>query len=188
MNDVKNKLGILLLVVIGLSSCENDMAEVAQFFEKEAVQVVEAQDVVIYYSDSAVVRVKIAAPRLLNYIDAKEPRSEFVEGLVADFYDKAHQKQSKLVAKFGVKYDTKNIIIVRDSVVITTIRKEKLETEELTWNEKTGNIETDKFVKVSSPNEVVTGYGLIANDDFSYWQIKAVTGRIEAKDIVKEFE
>ena len=188
MNDVKNKLGILLLVIIGLSSCENDMAEVAQYFKKEAVQVVEAKDVIIYYSDSAIVRVKITAPRLLNYIDAKEPRTEFVDGLVADFYDKTQQKQSKLVAKFGVKYDTKNIIIVRDSVVITTIRNEKLETEELTWNEKTGSIETDKFVKVSSPDEVVTGYGLIANDDFSYWKIKAVTGRIEAKDIVQEFE
>lgn len=164
------------------------MAEVAQFFEKETIQVVEAKDVEIYYSDSAVVRVKITAPRLLNYIDTKEPRAEFVDGLVADFYNTAQEKQSKLVAKFGVKYDTKNIIIVRDSVVITTIRDEKLETEELIWDEKTGNIETDKFVKVSSPNEVVYGYGLVANDDFSYWKIKAVTGRIEAKDIVKEFE
>ena len=164
------------------------MEEVAQFFEKEAIQVVEAKDVVIFYSDSAIVRVKIKAPRLLNYIDAKEPRSVFSEGLVADFYDPNHEPQSRLVAKHGVKYDTKNIIIVSDSVVITTIRNEKLETEELIWNEKTGNIETDKFVKVSTPNEVVYGYGLAANDDFSYWKIKAVTGRMEAKDIVKEFD
>ena len=179
------KLAQLLLMLIAFSSCENDMAEVAQYFEKEAVQVIEAKDVVIYYSDSAVVRVIITAPRLLNYIDAKEPRTEFVDGLVADFYNTNHQKQSKLIAKFGVKYDTKNIIVVQDSVVITTIRNEKLETEELTWNEKTGSIETDKFVKVSTPKEIVTGYGLIANDDFSYWKIKAVTGRIEAKDITQ---
>jgi len=183
---MKLKLAYLLLMLIGFSSCENDMAEVAQYFKKEAVQVIEAKDVVIYYSDSAVVRVIITAPRLLNYIDAKEPRSEFVDGLVADFYNPEHQKQSKLAAKFGVKYDTKNIIIVQDSVVITTIRNEKLETEELTWDEKTGNVETDKFVKVSTPNEVVTGYGLIANDDFSYWKIKAVTGRIEAKEITPQ--
>lgn len=163
------------------------MAEVAQYFEKDDVQVVEARDVEIFYSDSAVVRVVIKGPRLLNYVDGKNPRAEFVEGLVADFYDKQHIAQSRLVAKFGVKYDTKNIIIVRDSVVVTTIRNEKLETEELIWNEKTGTIETDKFVKMSSPKEVVYGYGLEANDDFSYWKIKAVTGRMDAEDIVKEF-
>ena len=188
MKNMIYKISALLLMALAFSSCENDLAEVAQFFEKNAVQVIEAKDVVIYYSDSAVVREKITAPTLLNYIDAKEPRSEFVDGLVADFYDKEHQKQSRLVAKFGVKYDKKNIVIVRDSVVITTLRHEKLETEELTWNDKTGSLETDKFVKVSSPKEVIYGYGLIANDDFSYWKIKAVTGRIEAKDVVKDLD
>ena len=179
---------IFLVLMLGfLSSCENDMAEVAQYFEQDDAKVIEAKDVVIYYSDSAVVRVVIRGPKLLNYIGAKEPRSEFVDGLIADFYDRDHVKQSRLVANFGVKYDNKNIVVVQDSVVITTIRQEKLETEELTWNEKTGQIETDKFVKVSTPKEVVYGYGLIANDDFSYWKIKAVTGRMAAEGIVREF-
>lgn len=183
---MKVKLGLFIFLAFFVASCENDMAEVAQFFEKDAIQVIEAKDVEIFYSDSAVIRVVITGPILLNYLEAKEPRAEFTEGLVADFYNPQHIKQSRLVAKFGVKYDTKSIIVVRDSVVVTTINHEKLETEELIWHEKTGTIETDKFVKVSSPKEVVYGYGLEANDDFSYWKIKAVTGRIEAKDIEPE--
>ena len=175
------------MIIWSFFSCENDMAEVAQYFPKEATQLEEARDVEIYYSDSAVVRVILKGPLLYDYISGSNARSEFVDGLSADFYNEKHEKQSRLTAKFGVRYLDKNFVLVQDSVVITTIRNEKLETEELVWDEKKGNLETDKFVKVSTPKEVITGYGLVAKDDFSYWKIKAVTGRIEATDIVKEF-
>lgn len=164
------------------------MVEVAQYFQKDDVQVVVAKDVEIYYSDSAVVRVIISGPVLRSYLSVKEPRSVFEKGLVANFYDTQHHKQSRLVAKYGIKYDKLNKVVVQDSVVVTTIRKEKLETEELFWDEKNGKISTDKFVKVSTANEVIYGYGLEANDDFSYWKIKAVTGRFESQNMLDDFE
>ena len=175
------------LIILGLFSCENDMTEVAQYFPKEATQLEEARDVEIYYSDSAIVRVIVKGPLLYNYISGNSPRSEFVEGLSADFYDVNHIRQSRLTAKFGVRYLNENSILVQDSVVVVTIRNEKLETEELIWDEKTGTVETDKFVKITTPDEVIHGYGLKAKDDFSYWKIKAVTGRMHAADMAKDF-
>ncbi len=178
---------MLLVLLLVLFACENDLAEVEQYFPKEATQLEEARDVEIYYSDSAVVRVILKGPLLYNYISGNNPRSEFMEGLSADFYNADHVRQSRLTSKFGVRYLNKNYILVQDSVVVTTIRNEKLETEELKWDEKKGTVETDKFVKVSTPKEVIYGYGLEAKDDFSYWKIKAVTGRMEASDIVQDF-
>ncbi len=176
------------MLLLGVTACENDLAEIEQYFPKDATQLEEARDVEIYYSDSAVVRVIVKGPLLYNYITGNNPRSEFAEGITADFYNADHIKQSRLTAKFAVRYLKKNYILVQDSVIVTTIRNEKLETSELQWDEKKGTVETDKFVKVSTPKEVIYGYGLEAKDDFSYWKIKAVTGRMEASDLVEEFE
>ncbi len=163
------------------------MAEVAQFFEKKDVTLTRARDVEILYSDSAIVRAIVRGPVLLNYLTSELPRSEFPDGLTVDFFDAGHRLQSKLSARHGVRYDNTGKVVVSDSVVVTTVRGERLDTEELTWDSRTGNITTNKFVKVSTPKEIVYGYGLDARDDFSYWKIRAVTGRVAADEIMRDF-
>ncbi len=48
-------------------------------------------------------------------------------------------------------------------------------------NEKTAKIHTDKFVKVTQPGEIIYGFGLEAEQDFSYWKIKVPKGRIKSE-------
>jgi hypothetical protein len=88
-----------------------------------------------------------------------------------------------LTAKAATRYQTEGKIVVRDSVVLTTVKQEKLETEELIWDEKIAKIRTDKFVKVSQPGEVIYGFGLEAEQDFSYWRILVPKGRIKVEQL-----
>lgn len=91
--------------------------------------------------------------------------------------------RSVLTAKMATRYQEEGKIIARDSVVLTTIKQEKLETEELIWDEKTAKIHTDKFVKVTQPGEVIYGFGLEAEQDFSYWKILVPKGRIKVEQL-----
>ena len=79
-------------------------------------------------------------------------------------------------------------ITARDSVVMTTVKKEKLETAELIWDEKTAKVYTDKFVKVTKPGEVIYGFGLEAEQDFSYWKIIVPKGRIKVEQLDEVLE
>lgn len=91
--------------------------------------------------------------------------------------------KSTLTAKTAVQYPDKGRIIARDSVVLTTVKKERLETEELIWDEKTAKVFTEKFVKVTKPGEVIYGFGLEAEQDFSYWKITVPKGRIKVDQL-----
>jgi LPS export ABC transporter protein LptC len=147
-----------------------------------------ARNVEILYSDSAKVRVRITGPTMLNHYNRRDPRQEFPDGVVIDFFDPEQQPTSRLTARFGVRYQVKGLVVVRDSVVWESVEQNKLETEELFWDERQQKIFTNKFVIVSRPDEIIYGHGFEANQDFSYSKINAIEGKIKVDELSKELE
>jgi LPS export ABC transporter protein LptC len=178
----KNTYFMPLVATIGLFllvACERTVRREDVFFTQDDAAVEVGKNVEILYSDSAMVRVRITSPLLHNFTDKTNPRQEFPTGVKVDFLNQATIVQSTLTAKTATRYPEKGQVIARDSVVMVTAKKEKLETEELTWDEKTAKIRTDKFVKVSKPDEVIYGFGLEAEQDFSYWRILVPKGKVK---------
>ena len=64
---------------------------------------------------------------------------------------------------------------------------EKLNTEKLVWDQKKQIIYTDKFVRITTKNEVLTGEGMESKQDFSNWVIKKPRGELHiAQDSTKQ--
>jgi LPS export ABC transporter protein LptC len=145
-----------------------------------------ADSVEILYSDSAVVRVRITAPLLFNYSDDKNPRREFPNGILVEFFDEGKRIQSRLTAKRAVQYDKTNKFVVEDSVVIRSIKNELMETEGLTWDESTQRIFTNRFITITTETEKIQGYGFESDYDFQNWELKKVTGRIQSDKLLNE--
>lgn len=178
----KNFILFSFLVFI-LLSCENDPAEIEAFFANVDTSVEKAIDVEILYSDSAQIRVRIKAPTMLRYLDKREPYQEFIDGVYVEFFNPDKTVSSTLTSKYAIRYDNKNQVVVQDSVVWESISNEKLESEELIWDEKTKKVFTKKFVRITRPDEIIYGYGFEANQDFSYSKINAIEGRLKVEDI-----
>lgn len=174
--------------VFGFLACDPASKREEQQYSQDDTGVEIGRDVEILYSDSALVRVRVTAPSLYNYVDRLEPRQEFPDGIKLEFLTSQLQVRSTLTAKFAIRQQDKGLIIARDSVVLTTVEHEKLETEELIWDEKTEKVRTDKFVKVTKPDEVIYGFGLEANQDFSYWKITVPKGIIKADQLDKALD
>lgn len=173
----------LLLFCLGAVACHNLKKETRQVFTQDDVAVEVAQNVEILYSDSAVVRVRVTGPLMHNHIDRDDPRQEFPAGVKIEFLEPNLSIKSTIIAKTATRYQEKGRIIARDSVVLTTAKKEKLETEELIWDEKMAKVFTEKFVKVTRPGEIIYGFGLEAEQDFSYWKITVPKGRIKVDQL-----
>ena len=183
---IMNKIFLFTGIVLLLSACKNDMEEVARFVKEGQAVIETAREVEILYSDSAVVRVNIKAPLMLVHLDRTNPRKEFPEGVNVDFFDSRHQPQSRLSANYAEDIERKGMVILRDSVVVWNNIGEKLEAEELIWEEDKERIYSDKYVKVSTPDEIVYGTGFESNIDFTRWKIKKVKGRVRVDDIMGE--
>ena len=174
---------IIGLLILSAAACSDPIKETRQVFTQDDVAVEVGQEVEILYSDSAVVRVRVKGPVLHNHSGNDKPRQEFPEGIQMDFLLHDLSVRSVLTAKTATRYQSEGRIVARDSVVLTTVKQEKLETEELIWDEKTAKIRTDKFVKVTQPGEIIYGFGLEAEQDFSYWKILVPKGRIKVEQI-----
>jgi LPS export ABC transporter protein LptC len=171
---------LLLVLCIGwlATSCVNDPEDVARLQEQLNDKVEEAQEVRIIFSDSGLVRGIVIAPTMHNYLDKTDQRQEFPDGLRVAFLDEFQDTTSTLTAKWGVYRRRTKEITVRDSVVWESTDLQRLETEELNWDEKKERIHTKKFVVLQQPDYLITGYGLEADQSFSNAKVLQVEGRI----------
>ena len=72
-------------------------------------------------------------------------------------------------------------MVGRRNVRVLNIKCEKLGTEELVWDQQKGRIYTDKFVKITTPDQIITGEGMESDQTFSDWEIMNVSGTINRK-------
>lgn len=177
---------IFSLLIITLIACAEEEATIDEGFTRADTKYEVADSVEILYSDSAIVRVRITAPLLFNYSMDKNPRREFPNGILVEFFDEGKKIQSRLTAKRAVQYDKTNKFVVEDSVVIRSIKNELMETEGLTWDESTQRIFTNRFITITTETEKIQGYGFESDYDFQNWELKKVTGRIQSDKLLNE--
>lgn len=175
--DLKSlkQLVIYFFIVCLLAACENDMNEVNRLTKSNQPQFDYAEEIEILYSEDGMVKARINAPELVKNTIGK-PFTEFSKGVRVEILNAAKEPITLLTANYGKRYDKSEETIVQNEVIVTNKTGEMLETEELTRNDKTGELYTDAFVKITTPNEVIYGMGLKANEDFSWYRIDSVQG------------
>jgi len=137
-----------------------------------------AEKVTIEYTDSGFLKARIFSPILVAVKQPTQPYMELNKGLKVDFYERNGKIQSYLTAEYGISYPDEKKIIVRNNVEILNVKGEMLNTEELKWDQKNRKIVTDKFVKITTPDQIITGKGLESDEAFSSWEILNVSGTI----------
>ncbi|GJM31533.1 MAG: hypothetical protein DHS20C18_05340 [Saprospiraceae bacterium] len=166
------------LISLGLTACVNDPADIEALNDLMQTNIERAENVQILYSDSAKLKVQIQGPVMLNHLDKAEPKQEFTDGVKVVFFDPNGKISSTLTAKYAVRFERKNQVIVQDSVVWKSEKNEQLDTEELIWDEQQQRVYTQKFVVITRPDEIIYGHGFEANQDFTNAKINAVEGQI----------
>jgi LPS export ABC transporter protein LptC len=184
---MKYLFGISICLLF-FAACENDIDEVNQFFSKDETLVETAKGIEMLYSDSAILRMRIVSPTLIRHLANGQPWQEFPEGLTVDFFDESGKVSGSLSAKYATRQENDNKFVVRDSVVWESLKGERLESEELIWDEAEDKVHTDKFVILRRPGEIVYGHGFEANQKFTRWTIRAIEGRLKANGLTRDFK
>lgn len=168
--------GIALALLF--SSCGNNMKEIKQTITKSMVDNENGQGVTIIYSNGGHTKAKLQT-KTFDHQQSREPfYFEMKNGLRVDFFDDSLHSESTLIAKYGKYFEKEGNMVVKDSVVVFNKKKEQLNTEELMWDEKAQKFRSDKFVKITTPTQIIYGKGLESNQNFSEYKILNVQGMI----------
>ena len=168
----------LFCFLIFSSSCKNDLKKIHETIDRSMLNTERADSVTIIYSKEGITKAQLFAKTFNHVQDAKPPYIEMKNGLRVLFYDDSMHLQSTLLAKYGRYFEQNGNVLVRDSVVVYNLKKEQLNTEELIWNEKLQKFYTEKFVKITTPTQIIYGNGLESNQNFSDYTILKVKGII----------
>ncbi len=186
------------LLLLFFSACENDLNEVRKFGYFEDVPSEIARDVEMLYSDSLQVRVIVKAPLLERYSGATAIE-EFNEGISVDFLGNNLKPSSRLTANKATKktitlkdekgrYTREPVIVIQENVILAGSQGDTLKTEELVWYENKGIMESEKFVTIIKPEEIIYGYGFDSDKEMTRWRIRQVAGRFKADRFKSDFQ
>lgn len=179
---LQNKLLYIFLLFIVFSSCETDVETINKITKREHIAMYEAHNVRMLYSDSSLIFFSLRTPHIRDYAKDDIPYTEYPEGIeVVHFKHYPLDTSAKLTANYAVRWPQKKMWEAKSKVVCMNVKKEVLNTEYLVWDETKKKIYTDKFVKITTPTDIITGDGMEANQDFTNWKIKKVRGFITVK-------
>ena len=169
---------IILLFAITLSSCVNDVNEVNQTTQLAEPNVEHGKNIELFYSEYGKVKVRVTAPEVTRYY-TDDPYSEFTKGLHVEFYNDSMKITSTLTANYGIRYENQLKTIMRNDVQVVNENNENLNTDELIWDEKKHIIYSDKFVKITTPDQILYGQGMEADEQLTKYKIKLLNKGIE---------
>jgi len=170
-----------ILALIILVSCEKKIGTIKKS-DIESMPSQIARDFETIYSDSGLIQLIMRSPLMERYTDRKSPYSEFRKGIEVLFYDGRGEPVATLKSKYARYTEDKKIWELKDSVTAVNEKKEILETELLYWDQQKELVYTDRFVRITSDEQIVMGTGLEADPRFTRWKIRNVSATIYLKD------
>ena len=131
-----------------------------------------ATNVFLIHSDSAILRSEITAPRQLEF---QNGNLEFPDGIDIKFFSIDGQLETTMRADRGYFLKNENLYRGEGNVQIKNlIKDQRLQTEEIFWNQVEKKIYTDKFVTIQERQTLFNGTGMEADDSFSNYKLKKV--------------
>ena len=191
-SDSKNSLQtfkrFVFPMMVGLSffafSCKNDIEQINALAFNPDQPSVTINNVEFEYTDTAKLQAKLITSLVNYYLDKEEPYYEFPVGIKVLFYDQDEKVKSTITSKYAIYKVEKELFEVRDSVVSINLEEnQKVETEQMFWDQKKKTIYSDVFTKITSEDGVHLGErGFEASQDLSSYKLFGSRGDMRVKD------
>jgi LPS export ABC transporter protein LptC len=173
--------GAIALFVL---SCKNDMQKVSVYATELNLPTQSAKNISVEYTDTGKLQLKFSTTVLEYFDKVEEPYYEFPEGVEVIFYDEFEEVKSIITANYSIYYENPQLWEARDSVVARNIQTgEKLETEELFWDQVKKQIYSTVFTKITNEDGVYYGEkGFEAAQDLSSYRLIGSSGTVRVQD------
>lgn len=169
---------VVVLMVSMLFSCENDMTAVIKLSSKDSIPDVTINNVHVQQSEMGKPTLELTASKMISY-QTHEAYTEFPNGLRIVFFDSLMQPKTELTANYGISWDARRTMEARGNVVLRNFQKQQqLNTESLLYDRNSQKVSTPGFVKITMPDKIVLGKGMVTDEKFDNYSIRQVTATI----------
>jgi LPS export ABC transporter protein LptC len=173
---------LLFFIIVLVNSCVNDLETIERVTSKSDAPDDVTENLKILHTDSGYSKFELYATIAETYTQP-EAITKLKDGLKINFFNDKGEIVSSLSALYGEIDAEKGTFYAKDSVELYNYaQKQRLETEELTWNQKDSSIVTNKPVIVYNKKGIMYGDGLRSKQDFSTYEFISPKGTIDIKN------
>lgn len=175
---------VLLAVCVFMCSCTaNKPEEIQEISNREELPTLMYRNLESVVTDSGRVERRLLTPELKHFTYPKEEaRMEFPEGLNFITYKPNGVVRGQIKCKHAIYYEKEDLWELNNDVEAVSEKNEILNTEQLFWDMKKEIIYSDKFVKITSEDDVIMGVGFDSDQNMDNWEIRDVSGEMEFED------
>lgn len=168
----------LIIIITVFLGCESNFKQVQKINYSEFVPNGEAEDFNLKYTDSGVIKTILVSPKMLNFSNIEFPFTEFPEGIDVTLYD-YEGKRTFVKSDYAISFSKTDIIDLQGNVTITTETGQKMETDQLYFDQKNNWFYTQKQFKFSDAKGVTYGEGIDFSKDFKIVNSQKIKGNID---------
>jgi len=123
-------------------------------------------------SDSGLIRYKLITKTWLFFDNARDPHWFFPDGLYVEQFDTSFQIQATLRADTVWNYTQRKLWKLVGNVFVHNSKDETFESDELYWDERSGKVYSDKYMKVTQPDALILqGHGFESNQQMTEYTV-----------------
>ncbi len=165
-------------------SCKNDIETINALNNEIKLPDQSGFNIEITYTDSGKIQGKIYAPEVNKYDRGEDPYVEFSKGMRVVFYDSLERPASYIRANYAIYYQKKQLWEARNQVVAENlVNHDKLETEQMFWDQKEEKIYSEKFTRLTNSDGISYGEGgFESRQDMSKWRLKGSSGTLNVNN------
>jgi hypothetical protein len=109
---------------------------------------------------------------------ARAAFEEFPEGIEVLTFDSIGGPASRVLADYALHWTERDLWELKGNVFVEGEDGQRLYTQQLTWDRKIEKIYSNVDSKVEQQDDVFIGEGFEADDDFSRWAFRRLTGTV----------
>ena len=160
-------------------SCENEISKIKIFSSTEDPPSVRAEGVEMLESDSTIIRSKLQAPEFIQHDDGRSSYVEFPKGVKIEKYDAKMNIISSVTASYAKNFSADDRWEAKNNVVAINMNGDTLKTEYLVMDNKKKKIYSDKFYRIITKDQEVSGIGFETNLDFTIYNFSNPSGHLD---------
>ncbi|MFQ5453369.1 MAG: LPS export ABC transporter periplasmic protein LptC [Candidatus Zixiibacteriota bacterium] len=170
MKYIEQMILFLLLIVamIGCGKNDSNTNNLSSLEDSLLQPDTETSGAIISIYNKELLTAEILSEKIIEF-ETKDSTMAYM--LNIDILDSSRHVTTEVIGDSGIIYESKGLLNIYGNVVVTTDDNSKLETDHLWWNSKTNRIKTDAFVRITKGEDIITGWGLDADNSLTHIKI-----------------
>jgi LPS export ABC transporter protein LptC len=167
----------ILSAIVALSSCKpNKPEEIKELTNREELPSMTIENLTSTITDSGRVKYRFMTPEMKQFDKREKPATEFNKGLHLIVYNKKETIDAQIKCKQAIYHQSEDLWELSNDVEAVNSAGDVINTELLFWNTKKKIIYSDKFIKITTQTEIITGYGFESDEKMENYKIKNING------------